>query len=114
MPKTKKSTIAIIGGGSWATALVKILSNNTGSISWWVRKKETAEHIRAHKHNPDYISDVEVDTKKVMVTSDINEVVSSADILILAVPSAFLKDALKPLAKGSLKNKIIVSAIKGI
>ena len=106
--------IAVIGGGSWATALVKILSNNTGSISWWVRKKETAEYIRRHRHNPDYISDVEVDTKKVKVTSNINEAVSSADILILAVPSAFLKNALKPLPKEILKNKIIVSAIKGI
>jgi len=108
------SGIAVIGGGSWATALVKILSNNTNNISWWVRKKETAEHIRTHRHNPDYISDVEVDTKKVKVTSDINEAVSSAGILILAVPSAFLKDALKPLSKEALKNKIIVSAIKGI
>jgi glycerol-3-phosphate dehydrogenase (NAD(P)+) len=112
--KKNNSSIAIIGGGSWATALVKILSNNTGSISWWVRKKETAEYIRIHRHNPDYISDVEVETKKVTVTSDINQAVSSAGILILAVPSAFLKDALKPLSKDALKNKVIVSAIKGI
>jgi glycerol-3-phosphate dehydrogenase (NAD(P)+) len=114
MQKKNNATVAVVGGGSWATALVKILSNNTGSISWWVRKKETAEYIRTHRHNPDYISDVEVNTKKVTVTSDIKQAVSAADILILAVPSAFLKDALKPLAKDDLKNKIIVSAIKGI
>src|SRR5215510_9056555 len=112
MAKKNNSTVAVIGGGSWATALVKILSNNTDSISWWVRKKETAEYIRKHRHNPDYISDVEVDTKKVSVTIDINEAVSSADILVLAVPSAFLKDALKTISKGALKNKIVVSAIK--
>src|SRR5689334_22527264 len=114
MAKTNNSTVAVIGGGSWATALVKILSNNSQNISWWVRKKETADYIRKQRHNPDYISDVEVDTKKVTVTSDIKEAVSASDILILAVPSAFLKDALKPLSKDALKNKIIVSAIKGI
>lgn len=114
MAERNASKVAVIGGGSWATALVKILSNNTSSISWWVRKKETAEYIRKHRHNPDYISDVEVDIKKVAITSDIIEAVSSAEILILAVPSAFLKDALKPLPKEILKNKIIVSAIKGI
>lgn len=114
MPKINNARVAVIGGGSWATALVKILSNNTDNISWWVRRKETAEYISRHHHNPEYISDVHVDTKKVTVTSDIKQAVSSADILILAVPSAFLKDALKPLSKVALKNKIIVSAIKGI
>ena len=114
MPKTNNATVAVIGGGSWATALVKILFNNTNNISWWVRKKETAEYIRTHHHNPDYISDVEIDTRKVTVTNDINETVASANILLLAVPSAFLKEALKPLFKEALKNKIIVSAIKGI
>jgi glycerol-3-phosphate dehydrogenase (NAD(P)+) len=114
MAKKNNATVAVIGGGSWATALVKILSNNTGNIAWWVRKKETAEYIRMHRHNPDYISDVEVDTKKVTVTNDIKEAISSADIIILAVPSAFLKNALKPLSKESLNKKIIVSAIKGI
>src|SRR5258706_691970 len=114
MAGKNNANVAVIGGGSWATALVKILSNNTGNILWWVRKKEKAEYIRQHRHNPDYISDVEVDLKKVSVTSDISHAVSSADILILAVPSAFLKNALKPLFKEMLKNKIIVSAIKGI
>jgi glycerol-3-phosphate dehydrogenase (NAD(P)+) len=114
MPKINNPRIAVIGGGSWATALVKILSNNTSNISWWVRKKETAEYIRRYHHNPEYISDVYVDTKKVTVTSDIKQAVSEAEILILAVPSAFLKDALKPLPKEALKNKIMVSAIKGI
>ena len=114
MPKASNTDVAVIGGGSWATALVKILSNNAPSISWWVRKQETADYIHKHRHNPDYISDVQVDIKKVTVTSNISQAVAEADILILAVPSAFLKDALEPLPKASLKNKIIVSAIKGI
>lgn len=114
MSKISSAGIAVIGGGSWATALVKVLSNNTDNIWWWVRKNKTAEYIREHRHNPDYITDVEIDTKKVTVTSDVRQAVSGADILILAVPSAFLKDALKPLSSEVLKNKIIVSAIKGI
>ena len=58
----KNISVAVIGGGSWATALIKILSNNTDNIHWWVRSAETAEYIRKHRHNPKYISDVEIDT----------------------------------------------------
>lgn len=114
MVEKEKPAVAVIGGGSWATALIKILSNNAEKIHWWVRSAETAEHIRTQRHNPKYISDVEIDIDKVEVGNDLLSVISSSEIIILAVPSAFLKEALAPLAPELLKGKIIFSAIKGI
>lgn len=106
--------IAVIGGGSWATAIVKMLCNNCDSIFWWIRSKEVAEHIQKHKHNPNYLTSVEFDTQKLVLSNSIKEVVKQADVLIMAVPSAFLKDALNGLTKEDFKHKEIFSAIKGI
>jgi glycerol-3-phosphate dehydrogenase (NAD(P)+) len=110
----KKTTTAVIGGGSWATALVKILSNNVGKIHWWVRSRETAAYINKNRHNPKYISDVEIDARKVEVGNDLPGAIASADLIILAVPSAFVKEALAPVSAKQLQGKIIFSAIKGI
>lgn len=106
--------IAVIGGGSWATAIVKILCNNCENVSWWVRSQETADYIKKYHHNPNYISSVEFEAKKINVSSDLKEVISKSDIIVMAVPSAFLKESLKEISKENLKNKIIFSAIKGI
>ena len=110
----KKQSVTVIGSGSWATALVKILSNNSERIHWWVRSRVTAEFILKNRHNPNYITDVEIDTKKVALTNDIVQAIQSSEIIILAVPSAFLKNALGKLAPEKLKGKIVFSAIKGI
>ena len=104
---------AVIGGGSWATAIAKMLCVNLPEISWYMRNQSAIDHIKTHKHNPNYLSSVEFDIKKLKLTSDINEAVSYADYLIFAIPSAFLCDELKKLTE-SLHNKIIFSAIKGI
>ncbi|MFM2135758.1 MAG: hypothetical protein RL021_1158 [Bacteroidota bacterium] len=109
-----KPTISVIGGGSWATAIVKILSNNVDCLSWWVRSKETAEFIHKYKHNPNYLSDVNIDLERVLVTNDLEAAVKDASIIILAVPSAFLKSSLEKLTGGHFKDKIVFSAIKGI
>ncbi|MCC7301028.1 MAG: NAD(P)H-dependent glycerol-3-phosphate dehydrogenase [Bacteroidia bacterium] len=106
--------IAIIGGGSWATALVKILCNNTDKIHWWVRDDDTAAHIRKYGHNPKYLSSAEFDTGKLEVSSDLKKVLNGSERVILAVPSAFLKEVLIPVGKEDLKSKVIFSAIKGI
>jgi glycerol-3-phosphate dehydrogenase (NAD(P)+) len=63
--------IAILGAGSWATALVKILSNNVPQLSWWIRKKENIEYIKKYKHNPNYLSDIEIDLSKVTIYSSL-------------------------------------------
>jgi glycerol-3-phosphate dehydrogenase (NAD(P)+) len=113
--------IAVLGGGSWGTAIVKMLTeqlrSNTGKINrlqWWIRKPQTVEFIKAHKHNPDYISSVEIHTDVVEISSDIKQVVQSSDLIVLAVPSAFLKDSLSVLSADDFTNKFLVSAIKGL
>lgn len=107
-------TISVIGGGSWATAIIKILSNNVNKIHWWVRSAETAEFIRKYKHNPNYLSDVEINTDKIEVETDLKKAIQSSDIVILAVPSAFLKNALANITADDFKNRAVFSAIKGI
>lgn len=107
-------TIAVIGGGSWATALVKILSNNSPQLQWWVRNPETVAFINKYHHNPNYLSDVEVAIDKINVTSELKNVVSSAEYIILAIPAAFLKNALSALTADDFKGKFVYSAIKGI
>jgi len=109
-----KTSIAVIGGGSWATAIVKILSNNVEHINWWVRNEETVDFIKKYNHNPRYLSDVEIDTNKVSVSNDILDCVKHSQIIILAVPSAFLKESISNLTTDILKDKIVFSAIKGI
>lgn len=105
--------IAMIGGGSWATALVKILCENNSKVGWWNRNEDAIEHIRLHGNNPNYLSSVEFDTDQLDLSTDINQIVRDHDVLVFAVPSAFLKKALEPLTE-SLADKIVVSAIKGI
>jgi len=106
--------VAVIGGGSWATAIVKILSNNCDEISWWLRSNEAVNHILNHKHNPVYLSDVEINTEKVKPSSSLRDVVANAELVILAVPSAFVKDVLAGADANLFTDKKLFSAIKGI
>ena len=93
---------------------MKILCCNTEHINWWIRDEETAEDIRRTGHNPKYLSAVEFESKKLNVSSDLKAIVEAADIIILAVPSAFLKDALSGIDKDAFRGKVVFSAIKGI
>jgi glycerol-3-phosphate dehydrogenase (NAD(P)+) len=104
---------AVIGGGSWATAIAKMLCVNLSEIAWYMRNDAAIEHIQKYKHNPNYLSSVEFDTKKLKLTNNINEAIEYADYVIFAIPSAFLDAELKNLTV-SLSDKIIFSAIKGI
>ena len=104
---------AVIGGGSWATAIAKMLCVNLPEIAWYMRNTYAIEHIKINKHNPNYLSSVEFDTNKLKLTSDINEAVAYADYVIFAIPSAFLSGELEKLTV-SLEGKVIFSAIKGI
>ncbi|MBJ58978.1 MAG: glycerol-3-phosphate dehydrogenase [Flavobacteriales bacterium] len=105
--------IAVIGGGSWATAIVKMLLENQDSVSWWMRNKENIAHIKRYGNNPNYISSAELLPNKLTIDSDINTIVGAADCIVLAVPSVFLTKTLESL-NVSIKDKFIVSAIKGI
>lgn len=106
--------IAVIGGGSWATAIVKMLCNNAPAIHWWIRSSDVVDHIKKYKHNPNYLTSVEFDTTKLLLNTNLKEVIATADVLIMAVPSAFLKDALSGLSPDDFKGKKVFSAIKGI
>ena len=105
--------IAVLGGGSWATAIVKMLSENLNTVGWYMRSVYALEHIKINKHNPNYLSSAELHPAQLDLSNDINAVVSNYDILIFAIPSAFLTLELTKLTQ-SLENKIIFSAIKGI
>ena len=107
--------IAVIGGGSWATALIKILcEQNNVQIRWWLRSNSDIAHIRKFHHNPSYLSDVVLSPKKVKVFEKMPEAVKGADYVILAVPAAFVQEALSDLTAKHLQGKRIVSAIKGM
>jgi glycerol-3-phosphate dehydrogenase (NAD(P)+) len=104
---------AMIGSGSWATALAKLILNNQESISWYVRDDEMIDQINRTQHNPYYLSAVKFDPKRIRMSSDINEIIAESDVLVFCVPSAyFLKEAER--INISLDDKFIISAIKGI
>jgi len=108
--------IAMIGGGSWATAMIKMLSDNLQpkEIYWWMRNEETIRHLQKFGHNPNYLSSVPVKLPPAHISSDIQAAIQAADYVVLNVPAAFLKDALKTITPADLQGKKVVSAIKGI
>ena len=110
---SNKPKFTVFGGGSWATAIVKMLCENLEEVGWYMRNETALEHIKKDKHNPNYLSSVEFDVSKLKLSNDINEMATYADYLIFVIPSAFLYDELKKLT-ASLKGKIVFSAIKGI
>ncbi|MGR3810760.1 NAD(P)H-dependent glycerol-3-phosphate dehydrogenase [Jiulongibacter sp. NS-SX5] len=107
--------ITVIGGGSWATAIVKILSENSGiKIKWWMRNHEAVDHIRKHHHNPKYLSSVEFHPSKVKAYHQIKEAFKGTNMVVLAVPAAFLSEALEGLTPDHFEGKAVISAIKGM
>lgn len=108
--------IAMIGGGSWATAMVKILLDNVveKEVLWWMRNENAIAHVKNFGHNPMYLSAVELKLKPEYLSSDIREIIIPADYVVLNVPAAFLKIALASITAADLKGKKIISAIKGI
>ena len=109
-----KKKIAVLGGGSWATAIVKMLTENLDTVNWWMRDAECAEHIRKFKHNPRYIQSIQFDPNKLNIDTDIQKIVDQSDIIVVAVPSAFLAQAFDDIKIKGIENKVIVSAIKGV
>lgn len=109
----KMPVIGVIGGGSWATAIVKVLHKNPGHINWFIRSNENIEFIRKNKHNPHYLRAVMLDPEKLNISNDINYIAKESDILIFVIPAAFLKETLEKLNE-DISEKIVVSAIKGV
>ena len=105
--------IAIIGGGSWATAIAKIVVQHTHHIGWYMRRDDQIEDFKRLTHNPSYLTSVHFDIKEIDFNSDLNKIVEAYDTLVFVVPSPYLKNHLRKL-KVRLKDKFIVTAIKGI
>ncbi len=106
-------TIAVMGGGSWATALAKLLLDNCESILWYMRRDDRIEEFRRNRRNPAYLSDVVFDIERIEFSSDINEVCRRADTLLLVMPSPYFKDHVNKITV-DISDKFMVSAVKGI
>ena len=106
--------IAVIGSGSWGTALVKILLHNVEEVGWWVRNQNTIDYVKEHKRNPDYLPFADLKPDKLDISVDMSYIVNNYDILIYAIPSAFLHTSIQDAGITEFKDKIIISAIKGI
>lgn len=104
----------IIGSGSWATALAKILTDNKTTIYWWFRNEKSIQYILNRHHNPNYLSSVHFNTTYLNLTNNINELVNAVDTIIIAVPAAYVASSLNLLKSNTLKNKKIISSVKGM
>ena len=105
--------IAIIGGGSWATAIAKIVIGKTDHIGWYIRRDDSIENFRRMEHNPNYLTSVRFNVDKIFFSSDLNKIVEAYDTLVFVIPSPYLKNHLKKL-KTRLRDKFIITAIKGL
>ncbi len=108
------SKVAVVGSGSWATAIVKILLNNVDRVGWWIREPEIASHLTMHGHNPSYLGQVEFDPYRLYISSDINDVLRQHQVIVFCIPAAFLHGSLERMDASLLEDKLVVSAIKGI
>jgi len=108
------SSLAVIGAGSWATALTKIFSDSGLSVRWWFHRAEDATHFQQFYHNPRYLTDVNFEGKQISVHTDIAQTIGPADLVLIAVPSAYVDAVLKNLPENAFDGKCVISSIKGI
>jgi glycerol-3-phosphate dehydrogenase (NAD(P)+) len=108
--------IAVVGAGSWGTALIKLMQNKVDKLGWWVRSEENLKYIQENRHNPRYLSYVDLETDHIDLSTNLKYIIQNYDVLVFAIPSAFLNASLQSagISTDDFKDKIIVSAIKGI
>ncbi len=104
----------IIGSGSWATALAKILTDNGNKLHWWIRNEENIRLFMQKEHNPHYLTSAHFDLNTIKLSNDLVKVVTTSDVLVVAVPAAYLTQVISLLTPSDLKGKKIISAVKGI
>ena len=105
--------IAVMGSGSWATAIAKMLMEKVEHLHWYMRRQDAIDDFKRLEHNPSYLTRVHFDVKRITFYRDINEVVKQCQTLVFVMPSPYLKNHLKKL-KQRLHDKFIITAIKGI
>lgn len=106
--------IGIIGSGSWATAIAKIVTDNGFAINWWVRQANNIQYFQKRHHNPHYLRNAYFDVSKIQFSDNVKDVVKDADIIIIAVPSIHIEVSLASLDKNALQGKKVISAVKGL
>lgn len=104
----------VIGSGSWATALAKILTDNKNSINWWVRNEQSKTFIEKRRHNPQYLPSARFDLSLLNISINVADVVKESDVIVIAIPSAYVVDSLAGLTAADFEGKKVVSAIKGL
>ena len=109
----KNYKYGVIGSGSWATALIKILSENVKEINWYVRNSENIDFIKTNSHNPNYLSSVNLDLSKLKISEDISKVSQNSDVIIIAIPSEYVNSEMKKI-NIDISEKIIICALKGL
>ena len=112
--ETNRHSLGVIGSGSWATALAKILTDGRHPIHWWIRNPALLRHLMQRRHNPQYLSSVNFDTTLLTLDSDVSKVIRDCDHLVLAVPSAYIEETLAGLPSDAFRGKKVISAVKGI
>lgn len=112
----QNNKILVVGGGSWATANIKMLTDNPieKEVFWWMRNEQAVEHVQKFRHNPNYLSSVEIKVPAENISTNLKALIAKADVILLNVPAAFLKEALADITADDFKGKKLVSAIKGI
>lgn len=111
---TQPFKIGVIGNGSWATALTKIITDGGRPVNWWIRNAASIDYIKRRRHNPNYLHSASFDTSLLNMHDDVQTIIDASDLLVIAVPSAYIEDVLQNVSKESLKEKKILSAIKGL
>ena len=106
--------IAVLGSGSWATAIVKIATQTHTKVYWWVREQEIVQAVENFGHNPLYLRSCELDRERIIVSSDLKMIVSKATDIILVIPAAFVAGSLQSLCPKDFEGKRIICATKGI
>jgi len=110
----RKFKIGVIGSGSWATAIVYILTTKRHNVNWFFRNEENIKYIKEYHRNPNYLRDLELKVKRINFYTSVKELVNDSDVILLAIPSAFLLDLIKDIEPKIWREKYIVSAIKGL
>lgn len=114
LSKMNTKRIGIIGSGSWATAIAKIVTDNGQAIHWWVRQANNIEYFKQRHHNPHYLRNAYFDVSKIEFSDNISEVVAGSDIIVIAIPSIHILASLQGLSADALKGKKVISAVKGV
>ena len=104
----------LIGSGSWATAIAKMVLTNEEHLNWWVRREETRDYLRSYGRNPNYIQSIAFETDKLHVSTQMQEIIDASDVLIFAIPSIYLNEVIQEHDPQGMQDKIIINAIKGM